>query len=94
MNNLGNRIRVIREDRGLLLRQVAAFIEVDTALMSKFERGERKIQREQIPKIAQFLRASEDEFILLWIADKIIEDIKGEPQAMNALKFVESKLSV
>ena len=43
---LGQKIRETREKQNLLLRQVAAHIEVDTALMSKAERGERNLNRD------------------------------------------------
>lgn len=92
MNYLGNRVRELRETKGILMRQVAAFIEVDTALISKLERGERKAQRDQITKIAEFLEADEKELTLLWLADRITDDIKDEPQALEALKFVEKQL--
>lgn len=93
MNYLGNKIRELRETKGLLLRQVAAHIEVDTALVSKLERGERKAQREQISRIADFLEVKEDELLLLWLADKIMGDIQDEPQALEALKFVEHQFN-
>ncbi|MBK9329759.1 MAG: helix-turn-helix transcriptional regulator [Sphingobacteriales bacterium] len=63
MSYLGQKIREAREKQNLLLRQVAAHIEVDTALMSKAERGERNLNREQVIKLAQLLKASEDDFI-------------------------------
>ena len=89
MNYLGNRVREIREEQGLLLRQVAAHLEVDTALVSKLERGERKAQRSQLPLLAEFLKVEEKDLLLLWLADKIAESIEGEELAMNALKYVE-----
>ena len=92
MNYLGNKIRELRETKGLLLRQVAAHIEVDTALVSKLERGERKAQRDQISRIADFLKVKEDGLLFLWLADKIMDDIQDEPQALEALKFVERQL--
>jgi transcriptional regulator with XRE-family HTH domain len=91
MNYLGNKVRELRETKGILMRQVAAYIEVDTALISKLERGERKAQRDQITKIAEFLEADEKELTLLWLADRITDDIKDEPQAIEALKFVEKQ---
>ena len=91
MNYLGDKVRELRETKGILLRQVAAFIEVDTALISKLERGERKANRDQITKIAEFLEADEKELTLLWLADRITDDIKDEPQAIEALKFVEKQ---
>ena len=60
MSNLGQKIRELREEQNLLLRQVAAHLEVDTALMSKIERGERKASRQQVVEIARFLKANEE----------------------------------
>lgn len=93
MNYLGSKIRELRETKGLLLRQVAAHIEVDTALVSKLERGERKAHREQLSRIADFLDVEEKELVLLWLADRIMDDIQGEPQALEALKFVENQFN-
>ncbi|MCB0536201.1 MAG: helix-turn-helix transcriptional regulator [Bacteroidetes bacterium] len=89
MNYLGNKIRELRESKGLLLRQVAAHIEVDTALVSKLERGERKAHKEQVTRIAEFLEVEEKDLMLLWLADRIADSIEGETLGMDALKYVE-----
>ena len=93
LNHLGQQIRKLREKKILLLRQVAAHLEVDTALISKIERGERKATKEQVIKIANFLKANEDELLTLWIADKV-ESAMGDEKnlASDALKLVKSKL--
>ena len=41
---IGKKLRELREQKGLLLRQVAASLEVDTAYISKMERGEKNIK--------------------------------------------------
>ena len=89
MNYLGNKIRELRESKGLLLRQMAAHIEADTALVSKLEPGERKAHKEQVIRIAEFLEVEEKDLMLLWIADKIADSIEGETLGMDALKYVE-----
>ena len=98
MNNLGQKIRENREKQHLLLRQVAAYLEVDTALISKAERGERYLTREQVIKLAIFLQVSDEELISLWLCDKIIgvvgdDDyaIKGTKKALNIIKRNISK---
>ncbi|MDP2335736.1 MAG: helix-turn-helix transcriptional regulator [Bacteroidota bacterium] len=92
MNNFGQKIRELRESQNLLLRQVAAQLEVDTALMSKIERGERKASKQQLIKISKFLNANEEELLTLWLADKIEANIAEEPQvAYNAMKIVSKK---
>ena len=93
MSHLGQKIRELREKKNLLLRQVAAQLEVDTALMSKIERGERNASRKQVINIAKFLRANEEEFLTLWLADKIESTIVEEPKvAYQAMKIANKKL--
>lgn len=92
MNYLGARLRELRESRGLLLRQVAADMEVDTALVSKLERGERKANRDQVNRLSSILKVPEKELLLLWLADKIADDISNEPLAMEAMRYVEQRL--
>jgi len=88
----GHKIREAREKQNLLLRQVAAHIEVDTALMSKAERGERNINREQVLKLAKLLKASEEEFISLWLCDKVIEVVGNDPLAEQGIKKALTKI--
>ncbi len=92
MSYLGQKIRETREKQNLLLRQVAAHIEVDTALMSKAERGERNLNREQVIKLAQVLNATEDEFVSLWLCDKIIEAVGTDPLAKQGINKALTKI--
>jgi len=89
---LGQKIRETREKQNLLLRQVAAHLEVDTALMSKAERGERNLNRDHVLKLAQLLKASEDEFISLWLCDKVIEAVGDDPLAVKGIKKALRKI--
>lgn len=88
----GELIRKKREANKILLRQVAAFMEVDTAFVSKLERGERNASREQVFKLAEFLHTPEEELIKFWLADKITETINDDKEGVNALKLVLKNL--
>jgi transcriptional regulator with XRE-family HTH domain len=88
MNLLGERIRELRERNGILLRQLAAFVEVDTALISKLERAERRATRDQVIKIAEFLHVKEGELINLWLADRIVDSLEGESNSTEVLRHV------
>lgn len=59
MNSFADLIRIARENKGLFLRQVAASVEIDQAIISKFERGERKPTKEQVEKFAEFKTSTE-----------------------------------
>jgi plasmid maintenance system antidote protein VapI len=72
---------------------VAAHLEVDTALISKIERGARKATKQQAVKIAHFLKADEQELLTLWLADKIEATIVEEPSiAYQAMRIANKNL--
>jgi transcriptional regulator with XRE-family HTH domain len=92
IKSFGETVRDLRESKGLLLRQVAAFLEVDTAFLSKMERNEKKANRQQVQKLAKALETTEKELMTLWLSDKIIETLNDESEALNALKLTEKRL--
>ena len=56
----GDKIKELREEQGLLQRQLAAFLEIDTPMFSKIERGDRRAKREQVIKLAKYLQQDEN----------------------------------
>ena len=92
LKTTGEIIREKREEKGLLLRELAASLKIDSAILSKLERGERKPTKEQLIKIAKFLDLDEKELILSWISDKIVYEIAGEEYGIEALKIAEKKV--
>lgn len=92
MKSFGETIREIRENKGLLLRQVAAYLEVDTAFVSKLERGERRASRDQVEKLADFLTESKNYLITLWLAEKVIELVHNDSQGEAVLKLAIKEL--
>lgn len=88
----GNKIRILREGEGLLLRQVSAMLEMDTAQLSKIERGERCAKKDTVLKISQILNVKSDELLTLWLADQILNVVKGETNALNAMMIAEAKV--
>lgn len=92
LQNFGIIVRKLREKKGLLLRQVAAILEIDTALISKIERGERKANREQVAKLAEVLDVEADELLVVWLSDKVVEILEEEPLAYKALKKSEKRI--
>lgn len=91
-NQFGNKIRLLREENNLLLRQVAPLLEIDSPQLSKIERGERQAKKEYIPLFAKIFKVTIDELLTLWLADQLFDVIQGEPMADEALKSVSKKL--
>ena len=93
METFGEKIRRLREGQGIYLRQVASFLEIDQGLLSKIERGERKVQRDLVIKLANFFKASEDEFLTSWLSDKVVYDLDYEKNAIEVLRVAEKKIN-
>lgn len=92
MNTFGDLIRLARENKGLFLRQVAAEMDIDQAIISKFERNERKPTKEQVLKFAKFYKLDKDELLVAWLSDRVVDDLQDENLAGKALKAAEEKI--
>lgn len=88
----GERIRALRTKHKLLLREVASELSMDTALLSKIERGDRPVKKEQIPLFAEMFKYDEDELTTLWLADQVMDVLKDEKLADEALKKVSKNI--
>lgn len=92
MDSLGDTIRKLREDKGLPLRTVAAYLDIDQAILSKIERGHRKINRDLVVKLAAYFEAKEDDLLVAWLSDKLVYEVEGEQMALEALQVAEKKI--
>ena len=92
MKPVGEIIREKREEKGWLLRHLAAEIDIDQALLSKIERGERKATKDQIQKFAEVLELKKDELMLQYLSENIAFEIAEEKNAMEVLHVAENKI--
>jgi transcriptional regulator with XRE-family HTH domain len=92
MKSFGEIIRKAREENNLILRQVAAQLDIDQAIISKYERGERKPTKEQVLKFATFYGLKQDELLIAWLSDKVLYDLENETLAEKALKVAEERI--
>ena len=89
---IGEKLRKLREENELPLRKVAALLDMDVAILSKMERGERKMTKEVVLKLAKIYKHNEDELMVLFLSDKIVYELKDEALSMDALKVAEEKI--
>lgn len=89
---LGKRIKELREEKGMVQRQLAAALEIDSPMYSKIERGERRAKREQVIKLARIFEIDVDELLILWLAGQVYEIVEDEAVAKKALRYVEAVL--
>jgi transcriptional regulator with XRE-family HTH domain len=89
---IGEKLRRIREEKKLPLRKVAALLDIDVAILSKMERGERRITKEVVLKLADIYNYNADELLVLFLSDKILYEIKDEDLGIEALKVAEERV--
>ena len=92
MKSIGSTLRELRENKQLPLRVVAAFLDIDPAIMSRIERGQRKASREQVVKLAEYFNVDENELLVAWLSDKVVYELAYEQNAIEALKVAEDKI--
>jgi transcriptional regulator with XRE-family HTH domain len=90
--NFGEHIKQLREQNQLLQRQVASVLEIDTAMLSKIERGERRAKREHIPLLATLLHSNEKDLFTIWLADQVYDIIKEVDNPTEILDFAEKEI--
>lgn len=93
MYSLGATLRKLRGDKQLPLRTVAAFLNIDQAILSKVERGQRKPTREQVVKLAGYFKVKENDLLVAWLSDKLIYEVEDEEMALKALQMAEEKIA-
>ena len=89
----GKKIKELREEHGLLQRQLSA-LEIDTPMYSKIERGERKAKRSQIPIMAKLFEIDEKELLTIWLADKVLDTVENEEEIKSdAIIYAQNKIN-
>ncbi|MDR1896061.1 MAG: helix-turn-helix domain-containing protein [Prevotellaceae bacterium] len=92
MKNLGDTLRELRESKQQPLRIVAAYLDIDQAILSRIERGQRKVSREQVIKLAEYFNVNADNLLVAWLSDKLVYEIADEQLGIEALKVAEEKV--
>ncbi len=92
MQTIGKLLRELRENEGYPLRKVAAYLDIDQAILSKIERGQRKLTKDQVMKLAEFFNYDEKVMLVTFLSDRILYEIGDEDYAKEALKAAEEKI--
>ena len=81
-----------REQKGLKTREVAHFLGIDQALISKFEKGTRKPTKEQIVKLASLLEIDYETLMVAWLKERILYEIGQDEFALKAINMVREEI--
>lgn len=92
MSTTGKRLRQLREKAGLTLRKAAMQADIDVAILSKMERGERKLTKELVVRLAKMYNENPEKLIVDFLSEKVIYELKDEELGLKALKVAEQKI--
>ena len=92
MSKFGERIKQLRERNHFLQKYIAALLDIDTPMLSKIERGERKAKKEHVLILANVFKVPQADLLTLWLADQIYDIVKDEELALRAIQVAEEQV--
>lgn len=92
MKPLNQLLRELRENKNLVIREVAANSRIDAALISKFEKGSRIPTEANIKALSSVLDYPENELLKLMLVEKVVEVVKYRSYAEEVLQLAESRV--
>lgn len=92
MDSLATTIRKLREDKELPLQTIAAFLDIDQAILSKIEIGQHKPTREQVLRLAGYFKVNENDLLVTWLSDRLVYELENEEMALQALQLAEKRI--
>ena len=93
MLSFGEYIRTLRLEKNVPLRVVAAAVEIDSTLLSRFELGDRFPTDEQIKRFADYFQQPVEEFSAQVIADRILSSYGHDAVMLKAADIVKERIA-
>lgn len=90
--SFGETVRKFREENNLLLRELSAKLDIDSSLLSKIETSNRVARKELVEKFSSIFKVNYEDLLIIWLSDKIANELKGEDNIHLILKIAEQKI--
>jgi len=92
LKTIGATLRELREEKGLLLREVGAQLSLDPSILSKIEQDKRLPTKEQVTALGDFYKHQRKDVIIAYLSDKLFYEVQDEELAIQAMKVAEEKI--
>jgi transcriptional regulator with XRE-family HTH domain len=86
-------LKSLREEKNLTLKEVAVSIKIDTSLLGKLERNERKPTKNQIKLISIYFKYDEKKLIIAYLSDQFASKIFEEKIDDEIFKITKNKIN-
>ena len=91
MTSFGETIKQLRLDKKLTQRNVATLLDVDTSVLSKYEKNKRKPSEEQIEKLAKIFNVDSNTLKFEVVTDKIANQFVEDNVDSKTVRVAEEK---
>ncbi len=89
----GETIKKLREEKNLPLREVAEALNIDTSMLGKIEKNNRKPTKQLIEKFARYFKVSDKDLTIAFLSDTVAYQVMGEEDfASEVLRVAEKKV--
>jgi transcriptional regulator with XRE-family HTH domain len=92
MSQLGQKLRELRKERKLTLAQVSDQVGIDIAILSKIERGERKISKAIVQKLAACYEVNAEPLIVSALNEQLLQQYGQDELGQQAIMAAEQSL--
>lgn len=93
MSLFGPELRALRKRKGIKLRTLAAYLDIDQGILSKIENGHRRAKREQVIDMAAFFEIDAEALLVPWLAEQVMELVRYDEWGPKALEVAESQVA-
>ena len=89
----GDTVKKLREEKNLTLREVAKALKIDTSMLGKIEKNNRKPTKHLIEKFAKFFKVIDKDLTIAFLSDAVAYQIMEEEDFSNEVfKVAEKKV--
>jgi len=89
----GETVKKLREEQNLPLREVAEALQIDTSMLGKIEKNNRKPTKQLIEKFAKYFKVSDKDLLITFLSDAIAYQIMDEEDlSSEVFKVAEKKV--
>ena len=85
-------LKKTREEKKILIKDIAKELGVDASLVSRFEKGERKPTKSQVIQLSEILGIDTRILLIEWMSESILKEYGYDDIALDALRVAESKV--
>ena len=82
-----DKIKQLRNQAKIPQRKVAAALDIDPATYSKIENGKYVPSRDFVLQLSYFFEYDSEQFLKLWLADRLVEIAKDENMGKEAMQL-------